>query len=150
MLGKGGVGLTKVTLVLVHEFYTYMLNTHCVPGSMYVAGGLEMNQSDLQMPASPPIQNLRSQALVAGTAWEAEGWHPQYHPPEGASCSSHYGILPIRPELRAKLVPQSGMRSPTTIPLVTKPLIKPAWASYCRPCQAFLLPRGPWRVLEAV
>lgn len=79
MPGKGEVRLTKVTLGFVHECYTCVLNTYCVPGSMQVAGGLEMNQSDLQMPESPPTQNLRNQTQWLGLDGRQRDGIPHYH-----------------------------------------------------------------------
>lgn len=67
VLGTGEVTLTNVPQGLVHKFYKYMVNTYCVPGSVKVVGGLEMNQPDLQMLESALTRNLRSQAPVVGT-----------------------------------------------------------------------------------
>lgn len=142
MLGEGGVCLTRATLGLIHKFYTCTLSTYCMPSSMQVAGGLKMNQTDLQTLESLLSQNLRSQVPVIGTGQVAEGWHLPSPFPKGASCSSPcpQGIYPIQSALRAEVALYFGMELSTTTPFVTRP----AWASSCLPFRAFPLSGCPW------
>ena len=131
MLGEGGVKLTRATLGLIRKFYKCLLSTYCMPGSVQVAGSLEMYPTDVQISEYLPIQNLRIQTPVIGTGQGTEGWYLPLPFPKGASCSSPcpHGRFPIQPALRAQVAPYSGMGLLTATSFVTRP----AWESSCLP-----------------
>lgn len=141
MLGKGEVRLTKVTLGFVHEFYTCVLNTYCVLGSMQVAGGSEMNQSDLQMPESPASQNLRHQAQWLGLDGRQRDGIPHYHPLREplALPPIDYFLLSLSSEPRWSISQDETTRHNSICDQASD-----------MPARAFLLPKGPWWILEAM
>lgn len=104
VLGSSEVGLTKITLGFAHEFYSCVLNTYCVPGSVQVVGGWGFGDES----AWPPDVRISSHPEPQEPGPSGGGWigddTSHYLPLREPPPLSPHGIFSVHPELRATVV----------------------------------------------